>query len=516
MDRVYNYQTIRTLPVKSSLSNDDYIVIECRDGTKIMKATNIISTGITNNLFFENISQLANATNSLDEGSIAITLGYRKVGDGGGAKYIVEYAPGEVANNYTIIDIAGKPTLKAHLIMDNVMFPEQIGAYGDGEHDDSYILNVFLGLDVALSFYPNKTYKANNLIIPKDNMDINFNYCTLESDNTTITVFNRKNINISNCNIKSAIGIDISSSENIKVSNISIVNKHNVISSYGGINISNSNDIVIDNISIDSTYSVGNGITLFQNNDSIIINNLTSNNCRYPINMNNLSINKSVSIINSNFKLDTNGTGVYITGEYSDLYIKDSMCTGGEMFINNLSLSSANIVVENINIIDTNNIYNINDNTTHLVLKGIHKYDTQDLNKTVFGSLLGEVYLQTNDINCTLYTELSKNAIHSGKIADMNSIDNCLSNPIDVDVLSTNGTLIIDSFRNHAINITGTMDVASISSGITGQIIDLRSSDGRSLLKNTYTIEIDSAVDVGLHKYKGIRLIYKNNKWVQI
>ena len=84
------------------------------------------------------------------------------------------------------------------------------------------------------------------------------------------------------------------------------------------------------------------------------------------------------------------------------------------------------------------------------------------------------------------------------------------------DLSSTDGTLIIKDFRNCYIDISGDVDLSIINRGIEGQVIELVSSRGRKLKNISSNIVLLESEELTLHKYKGVKFVYINNKWTQI
>ena len=81
---------------------------------------------------FDTVADMKLATNLVD-GSYARTLGFRAIGDGGGAIYKISDTG--TADEMEVIAIGS--TLYATLIKPSVVNPEIFGAYHDGTHDDS-------------------------------------------------------------------------------------------------------------------------------------------------------------------------------------------------------------------------------------------------------------------------------------------------------------------------------------------------------------------------------------------
>lgn len=96
----------------------------------------IITTYIQSNVAwtFDNVAEMKLATN-LIAGSYAQTLGYHTIGDGGGATYYITDTG--TANEEDVIAVG---SLYANLVLPDRLTPQMFGAYGDGTHDDTSII----------------------------------------------------------------------------------------------------------------------------------------------------------------------------------------------------------------------------------------------------------------------------------------------------------------------------------------------------------------------------------------
>ena len=97
----------------------------------------IITTYIQSNVAwtFDTVADMKLATN-LIAGSYAQTLGYYTVGDGGGALYYITDTG--TANEKDIVAVDS--SLYANIVVTTDLTPEMFGAYGDGTHDDTAII----------------------------------------------------------------------------------------------------------------------------------------------------------------------------------------------------------------------------------------------------------------------------------------------------------------------------------------------------------------------------------------
>lgn len=210
----------------------------------------IITTYIQSNVAwtFDTVADMKLATNLVD-GSYAQTLGFHSLSDGGGATYkIVNTA---TANEKDVIAVG---SLFAVLIPNPTILAEQLGAYGDGTHDDTTILQY------AFSNYKHigltKTYKITDTIYPESNNIIDgFNtgiiYAAPYEDVEHILIFisEKENITIKDIEIKS-------DNSYIAVDGSDHPNWNNTLSSnLDGCHIQRgSNNITIDNVRFTNMY----------------------------------------------------------------------------------------------------------------------------------------------------------------------------------------------------------------------------------------------------------------------
>lgn len=111
----------------------------------------IIASYIQNNVTwtFDTVADMKNATNLVD-GSYARTLGFYNVNDGGGATYYITDTG--TANEMDVIEVG---TLYANLQHNDTIFVKQLGAYGDGETNDTQYFN--RAFEIADNIIVNKT-----------------------------------------------------------------------------------------------------------------------------------------------------------------------------------------------------------------------------------------------------------------------------------------------------------------------------------------------------------------------
>ena len=209
---------IRELEEKSIVSSEDTIVVEDNTGT-LQVPISTLQNMLQASLFCKNINELKQSV--FNAGDVVETLGYYTAGDGGMATYLIVDAPDESDNGITIISLLTSDRLKAHLLYDNYVSPLQAGAYGDGVHDDSQVIEDMQYLDLPIKF-PKKTFVASIHI--HDNDVIDFDGCTIKYEDTAIMI-NGNNVTVENVTIGSTGGyaISCSSKYNITIRNCTFI-----------------------------------------------------------------------------------------------------------------------------------------------------------------------------------------------------------------------------------------------------------------------------------------------------
>lgn len=120
---------------------------------------------------FNNVEEMK-ASNTLKAGALGKTLGFYVAGDGGGANYlVVDTIAEDEADGASIIALQNG--LYAKLLIQDVLNIKTLGAYGDGEHDDTSIINKAFDVLKSIMIEGNadaiggKYYVAPTLYIPK-------------------------------------------------------------------------------------------------------------------------------------------------------------------------------------------------------------------------------------------------------------------------------------------------------------------------------------------------------------
>ena len=224
---------------------------------------------------FDTVADMKNATNLIN-GSFAKTLGFYSKNDGGNATYkIRNITNDDVVDNMFIIALNDQSNqLIAELIEKNINI-NQLGAYGDGLHDDTTIFEEAIEKLNNLSLVKNKTYIVKNLVIDK--------YFNLYGNNATLKA-------IENCNYI------------LKLTTLQ----------------NNFNGIIKDTIFDGNQYA--NDCVLLDNNFRRILENISVNN---PINNGIRAINScgGTRLYSINGKQNNTGVGTFLNIQGDDINI---------------------------------------------------------------------------------------------------------------------------------------------------------------------------------------------------
>ena len=169
--------------------------------------------GLAGVLAYNTVADMKTAEN-LVNGSIAKTLGYHSVNDGGSSQYKIR----TITNNDTVDEMLiialNDPNLVAELITKDIMTPEMLGAYGDGTHDDTIPLQKALSIsDANLT----KTYGVTSTITVYNNVSGSGKIKALSSLNILVQTnktqsgqMHNKNIQLNiDCNKLASTGFDV-------------------------------------------------------------------------------------------------------------------------------------------------------------------------------------------------------------------------------------------------------------------------------------------------------------------
>lgn len=134
---------------------------------------------INKKIYYCNTAEKMKSLN-LKDGDCVCTLGYYNLNDGGAAKYkIINVADKD--NNKFYYELS--TTLAAELIVNDYIIPEQIGAYANGNYDDSTVIQSILNKNYNL-FLNNKEYKITTALTIHKNISIFGNNATIKYTGT--------------------------------------------------------------------------------------------------------------------------------------------------------------------------------------------------------------------------------------------------------------------------------------------------------------------------------------------
>ena len=165
---------------------------------------------------YDTVANLKSAENLVNN-NYAKTLGYHTINDGGASLYKIRSVRLSDVIDESFI-IALQNDLVAELIPSNELDPKQLGAYGDGEHDDTS------KLQLAFSSNYNIKFSKGTYIVSK-NTDLNFT----NNDEPCLAIINQNNkiINGNGATLKvyeHAQGIiEIINSSNVIIDNLKLI-----------------------------------------------------------------------------------------------------------------------------------------------------------------------------------------------------------------------------------------------------------------------------------------------------
>lgn len=179
------------------------------------------------------------ASNTLKAGALAITQGFYTAGDGGGADYVIVDDIGEDEADEASI-IALQNGLYAKLLIHDVLNIKQIGAYGDGIHDDTEAVQKavdYANEKIMLTANKKDIYNLSKPITITTCLFADFNFatfkaienlaCVIEIDTGDSFYGGLTNINI-DVNSKADVGLLLTSAPRKILENIVMININKV------------------------------------------------------------------------------------------------------------------------------------------------------------------------------------------------------------------------------------------------------------------------------------------------
>lgn len=377
---------IRELEEKSTINLEETIIVEDHSGT-VQASIHSLQNIVQDSLFCGNINELQQSV--FNAGDIVETLGYHTAGDGGMGTYLIVDAPEEEDNDITIISLHTSNRLKAHLIYDDYISPMQAGAWGDGQTDDTDVINAMRNLGLNIKFPKRKFFM--HICIDNSVSNIDFNGCTIIYDGECITVdkdiFTLQDVIV---NSTDSHCISITNHHNIAISNcIFISNSEESI-----IDVNNCNDLAILNCKFTHPdgYIDGNSALININNSMQQTNSTIIKNCIFEnINANIISASGHTVIDSCIFSIaDEDNYHIIIKGGQGN--ITNSNFSNARMIRSDAdsNVSLSDILIENIKDFA---IYGI-DNSNIIISKllSVNGY-LDEQNKSIFASTTNKVYL---------------------------------------------------------------------------------------------------------------------------
>lgn len=462
---------------------------------------------------FDTVNDMKNATNLIN-GSYARTLGYHSKNDGGGALYKVRTITNDdVVDNMFIISLNDN-SLIGELIIENDVNVKQLGAYGDGTHDDTERLQYIINMNIPLIFDDSIYMINNNGLLLINNTSITFNNTTLKMITNNYDGY--KILNINNCdNINLKGNLYLIGDKETHTGNTG---------EYGHcIQIIGSSNIVIENVNC--SYAWGDGIYLGKKDEgkiipqNIIINNLICHhNSRNGLSITagkNVVVNNLISHHNTRtsprggFDIEPNDSYDIIDVTLNNVYVYDNGITPSvyQAFISNGHSDNYIVNIGTINIkgqlsitinndksiinIDNINIETLNNQTTGCVLTCHGKINIKNL------------YIKlVETIKTIIYTEylygFINNLLIKNNANNANFINNCNNVLLTIDNLDFNGNYVTESSTNKT-NIR--------INNIVKRIQEINNTDNRHIKAFSTVINISN--DVASISYNDI-MTYDN------
>ena len=528
---------VRELPVKQSLKSTDYIVIEDQDGTKTVSAKNLRSLVLTS-LYFNNIEELKQSSGaSLKDGDIVETLGYYQPGDGGGAKYLIQYDPAAVADDKMVHYLSYSDTMRAKLILGDKINVHQFGAVGDGIKDDTYAIQAAFdhSENRLVEFSNNKVYVTRDTVkinksnvVVKGNGAILFPYFVtgLEISTEPDSEYIVSNISITELNFdcsKNAKALYIENAAKIDITSSVITGVKS-----GGIHVANSLFINIDKCRFsglnDGSLIVLTGKSRNINAGEFEITPLSSRminitNCYFEdflkaINILSMgsvdeTLNTLVNLVNCYYCSKVpNSYGIHISCPVEMVNIDSNTVECCNTFLCFGSASKGNVSCRDLSCAKTSILFDVGSADGVLNLSG--NLNTDNFG-TVFGNMAG-----------TLHSNIAWDLIPKGASFTANPIGRIFDNvtPMtynDQTGYGINGSeIILTEARN--IHIDFAQDVnnlTTITNGMRGQLLYIKSSTNRAIAHNANRIVLSDSY-LQLSAYKGILLKCDGVKWIQV
>lgn len=519
---------VMELPEKSEVEITDQFIIEDEDGTKLGNISSLKKIMI-NNLIFKTVEDMKSA--SLREGETCITLGYHTEDDGGGAQYLIEYAPALVEDKAKIHYLYTSDTLRAKFISDGTVSPEQFGAYGDGIRNDYTAIMKCINSGYYVKFNQNHRYRINSPIPVQSGTYLDFNGCTIipnYCDGIAKTFSSTEGI-IENVTIKNATfemedgsnAINIAHPiKNLTIAGITVNNEKlygiKLGSVYGG-NITESAINSFEN----NTSSVGIGI----NSDVYTEDPYTTINISEMM-FSGLNPAITVNMVGNTLSLNIDHCK-FIHGTTVSSYKNVLRCMGGTIRASVNSIDAINLdmlfIISTETYISLSDIFtsgcsslidNLSNTSVITIGRNIVLSNPADSAQAVINRMYGKLINENPNICIDDSQQMTSTSFveYSGILYDV-------SDPATYDVetvTDSSGTLRVMGINNKYFDISGTADITTIEGGIDGQRILLRSSitGGRSVIASDNIVLNGSSVL--LERCNPLELKKVTGGWIQV
>lgn len=525
---------VRELPQKgSAISLTDLIIVEDEDGTKTVEASQFKSL-VQQSLFFDTVEDMKSAT--LNEGDIIRTLGYRSVGDGGGAYYAITYEPTAVEDGIYVHYLHTSDTLRAKYIRtENDINISQAGAFGDGVTDDFTLIQKMLDTGTLLAV-PRRVYKVTgSLDVPSDTT-IDLNGATIYCPNSAAFCVGldheAKNITIKNGKFIGINGIELyTMASEVIITNCEFYGPNRSAMSKG-IFINGASNVQIDNVKIGTVDGDEVRYGIYVSNGTGEDGNQHIN---YNVQMSNLSIIASMAGISfSGTFIDKNISvndfsiegykyrdgkemyGVLIGSNADSISLSNAKIKNMNTAICVSGIISAVVACTDIMVDDCDIMYNFGSAGSTVHLYGIHRFTgNSDNTAYVFDRITSRLVLQgqfDGDRETGRLAGICKTSM-SGSLVDVVSpIGRNKVNVTSMDQLNNSGLdNIIPGYKNVSINLefSGTITEFTFPS-LSGQVIALYSDAAECVVSQSTKLRVPS--DITLSRYEPV--VFRNNNGV--
>lgn len=521
---------IRELSEKSSINTTDHLVIEDQDGTKKVSVKHFRSL-VLSTLYFDTIKDLKESSAiGLKEGDVCETLGYHTPGDGGGARYVITYNPSAVDDGKLVHYLSYSDTLRAEIVLGDVININQFGAIGDGVTDDSNAIQAAINNSDSriIEFSNNKKYCVNESInIEKSNTIIKGNGAILYPVYTNgITVTTPKtaleltnNITIDNLNIdcsRATAGVYITRASKVHLNGCNIDK-----ASDAAVRLMNTSFITISSCKLDGN-NTGSLIHLM---GEPATDSITVPTCKFidvedtkftrfskAINIESTGSDTNSIVLNlnnCNYHSEVNNACcIYATCKMELLSINTNTVSASTTFLYTGGVSGGTISCKDISCLNTRKIFDIGSNDCLLHLDGILNVSS---GATVFENLVGKLYS-----NIMWETLTNGASFTNSPIGEINDVVTPYNYNDYKGYTITGSKLTLTEARNIHVNwSSSTNNLNEIVNGAKGQLIYIRSTTNKSIISVPNKIAIsDKTIKLGA--YYGVLLRFNGTEWIQV